>query len=85
MDAIVKENLDEFRACDLVWPFNLSSHLQTLRSMPGNVFVGQGLRVGTVPAVVVRFDRTGVVAAALDVAEAGASVTGRGYKMRSPW
>ena len=85
VDAIVKENLDEFRAGDLVWPFNLSSHLQTLRSMPGSVFVGQGLRVGSVPAVVVRFDRTGVVAAALDVAEAGASVTGRGYKMRSPW
>ena len=52
--------------------------------MPGHVFVGQGLRVGTAPAVVVRFDRTGVVAAALDAAEAGASVTGRGDMMRSP-
>eukprot|EP00435_Cladocopium_sp_Y103_P035696 s2096_g9.t1 len=47
-------------------------------SMPGDVFVGQGLRVGTVPAVVVRFDRTGVVAAALGTAEAGASVSSCG-------
>ena len=42
--------------------------------MQGQVSVGQGLRVADVPAVVLRFDRTGVVAAALDTAEAGASV-----------
>ena len=43
--------------------------------MHGQVSVGQGLRVADVPAVVLRFDRTGVVAAALDTAEAGASVS----------
>ena len=54
---------------------NMLKFYELLRSMPGKVFVGQGLRVGDVPAVVLRFDRTGVMAAALDSAEAGASVT----------
>eukprot|EP00438_Fugacium_kawagutii_P031998 Skav227527 [mRNA] locus=scaffold2269:202655:203435:- [translate_table: standard] len=45
-------------------------------SMQGPVFVGQGLHVGDAPAVVLRFDRTGVMAAALTgTAEAGASVS----------
>jgi len=52
--------------------------------MQGQVSVGQGLRVADVPAVVLRFDRTGVVAAALDTAEAGASVSSCGTLTLEP-